>query len=519
MVGGLIQLAAYGSEDLYLTGNPQITFFKMVYRRHTNFAMENIEQQFEGAGGNLEFSRDAIPRTLRCKIPKDGDLISNMYFGMRVPNIFSYKSTREDNTFYYFYWSKFLALNMVKSIHINVGNQEIDLHYSEWLHVYNELYNTAEQKKVFYRLIGHLEEMYNPRNSSGEYPESLTTGNESPSIIERNVYIPLSFWFNLKPGLALPLIALDDKTSSVELKIVLNTIDEFYILEKFDKTGLIRYKEKPVLTNPEHNILNFLVGNDASQVGWGLRPHLEINYIFLDKRERELFARIEHDYLMEQVIRREFLNIDQQEFTLTLRNLYHPVKYIVLILKRSDSASRNDHNNYTNWFDNSLNPLLRDTSEEFVLDYSGSRWLDSRSFNANPALSADAITRDTHESYKRDIIKEAIIRINGMDRIKEKDGAYFNLLQKYQHNLESDDTGIYIYSFAINPTSHEPSGSCNMSRVDTLEFKFTFLPLVEKTSRGAIKNRYTYDMNIYFVNYNIFRVMGGVASLVFQSVS
>ena len=90
MVGGLIQLAAYGSEDLYLTGNPQITFFKMVYRRHTNFAMENIEQQFEGAGGNLEFSRDAIPRTLRCKIPKDGDLISNMYFGMRVPNIFSY---------------------------------------------------------------------------------------------------------------------------------------------------------------------------------------------------------------------------------------------------------------------------------------------------------------------------------------------------------------------------------------------------------------------------------------------
>ncbi len=502
MVGGLVQLAAYGSEDLYLTGNPQITFFKMVYRRHTNFAMENIEQQFEGAGGNLEFSRDSISRTLRCKIPKDGDLISNMYFGMRVPDMYSYHDTTND-IFYYFYWVKFLALNMVKSIHINIGNQEIDLHYSEWLHVYNELYNTAEQKKVFYRLIGHEEEMYNPTNSIGNYPESLTTGSGSPSIIERNVYIPLNFWFNTIPGLALPLIALDDKTSTVELKIVLNTIDQFYNLEYFDKNANVKYKLKPEIANPDHSILNFLIGDDSSTVGWGLRPHLEINYIFLDKRERELFARIEHDYLMEQVIRREFLNINQKEQTITLRNLYHPVKYIVIVMKRSDSVNRNDHNNYTNWFDSSLDPLMGTTQY--------TNWYDRNSPNAVPVFNEPNITRTTYESYKKDIIQEAIIRINGMDRIKEKPGRYFNLVQKFQHNLESDDTGIYVYSFAINPTKHEPSGSCNMSRVDTLEFKFTFLPLPDTS--------YTYEMNMYFVNYNIFRVMGGVASLVFQSVS
>ncbi len=503
MVGGLVQLAAYGSEDLYLTGNPQITFFKMVYRRHTNFAMENIEQQFEGAGGNLEFSRDNIPRTLRCKIPKDGDLISNMYFAMRVPNIFSYYDISSD-VYYYFYWSKFLALNMIKSIHINIGSQEIDLHYSEWLHVYNELYNTAEQKKVFYRLIGHTEDMYNPTNSAGNYPESLTTGASQPSIIERTLYIPLSFWFNTRPGLALPLVALDDKTSSVELKITLNTIDQFYILEYYDKTGNIRYKLKPDLTDPRHNILNYLVGDDSNQVGWGLNPHIEINYIFLDKRERELFARIEHDYLMEQVIRREFLNINQVEFTTTLRNLYHPVKYIVIVLKRSDSVSRNDHNNYSNWFDDSLDPLMGTTQY--------SNWYDSTSISSNPVLQQPTITRDNYNSYKRDIIVEALFKINGMDRIKEKSGTYFNLVQKYQHNLESDDTGIYVYSFSLDPTKPEPSGSCNMSRIDTLDFKFKFLKL-------PTGNEYTYEMNMYFVNYNIFRVMGGVASLVFQSVS
>ena len=501
MVGGLIQLAAYGSEDLYLTGNPQITFFKMVYRRHTNFAMENIEQQFEGAGGNLEFSRDTISRILRCKIPKDGDLISNIYFGMRVPNIFSYYDSNTE-VYYNFYWSKFLALNMVKSIQINIGSTEIDIHHSEWLHIYNELHNTAEQKKVFYRLIGHLEEMYNPRNSDGSYPRSLTTGINAPSIIERIVYIPLSFWFNTIPGLALPLIALDDKTSTVELKIELNTIDQFYILE-FDDNINTPYKLKPNLTDAKHNILNFLIGDDSSQVGWGLRPHLEINYIFLDKRERELFARIEHDYLMEQVIRRDFLNINQTDYTVTLRNLYHPVKYIVIVLKRSDSVTRNDHNNYTNWFDSSLDPLMGTTHY--------TTWFDSNSLRNIPVYQEPTITRANHESYKNDIIKEAVMRINGMDRIKEKPGKYFNLLQKYQHNLESDDTGIYVYSFSINPTKHEPSGSCNMSRVDTLEFKFTLLPLPDSS--------YTYEMNMYFVNYNIFRVMGGVGSLVFQSVS
>ena len=418
MVGGLIQLAAYGSEDLYLTGNPQITFFKMVYKRHTNFSMENIEQQFEGAGGNLEFSRDAIPRTLRCKIPKDGDLISKIYFGMRVPDIYSYHDTSND-VFYYFYWTKFLALNMVKSIHINVGSQEIDLHHSEWLHVYNELYNTAEQKKVFYRLIGHLEEMYNPTDSTGAYPESLTTGIGSPSIIERIVYIPLNFWFNTRPGLALPLIALDDKTSTVELKIVLNTVDEFYNLEYFDKVGNARYKLKPDLRNEKHSILNFLVGDDSSVIGWGLRPHLEINYIFLDKRERQLFARIEHDYLMEQVIRRQFLDIRQKEYTLTLRNLYHPVKYIVIVMKRSDSVTRNDHNNYTNWLESDSDPLMGTTQYN--------QWFDNTSLRTPPVLEQPTITRENYNSYKRDIIKEAVIRINGMDRIKEKPGRYFNL--------------------------------------------------------------------------------------------
>lgn len=512
MVGGLIQLAAYGAEDLYLTGNPQITFFKMVYKRHTNFAMENIEQQFEGAGGNLEFSRKPTDTTggiLRCKIPKDGDLISNMYFGMRVPNIYTFEDNSGQSTVsYYFYWSKFLALNMIKSIHINIGNSEIDLHYSEWLQVYNELYSTAEQKKVFYRLIGHIEEMYNPTNSEGNYPVSVIDENRSPSIIERNVYIPLNFWFNIKPGLALPLIALDDKTSTVELKIELNTIDQFYILERHEPTASIldnrKYKLKPDLSNPKHSILNFLVGDDASAVGWGLRPHLEINYIFLDKRERELFAKIEHDYLMEQVIRRDFLNINQSEYTVTLRNLYHPVKYIVLVLKRSDVVDRNDHNNYTNWFDNELDPLMGTSQYK--------KWKDPVPNLENRIIYKEpTITRDNYTSYKRDIIEEAVIRINGMDRIKEKPGTYFNLVQKYQHNLESDETGIYVYSFAINPTKIEPSGSCNMSRVDTLEFKFRLLPLPDTS--------YTYEMNMYFVNYNILRIMGGMASLVFESVS
>ena len=169
-------------------------------------------------------------------------------------------------------------------------------------------------------------------------------------------------------------------------------------------------------------------------------------------------------------------------------NLYHPTTVFIFVPKRSDTSETNNWSNYTNWLDVNQDPFF------------------------DASISSTVITRNNFELYRKNIISKIRILFNNIDRLTyEKDETYFTLLQKYQHNLESDDTGIYVYSFSINPTKHEPSGSCNMSRVDTLEFKFTLLPLPDSS--------YTYEMNMYFVNYNIFRVMGGVGSLVFQSVS
>ena len=171
MGGGLMQLVAYGAQDIYLTGNPQITFFKVVYRRHTNFAMESIEQAFTGSVG--------FGRKCTCTIERNGDLLHKMYLEVDLTlggNTPSLMEGHKGN----------IGHSMIREVEVSIGGQCVDKHYGEWLELWSQLTNT-EQGLVKNRTL-----------TNG----SLQTDNG------RKLYIPLQFWFNRNPGLALPLIAL-----------------------------------------------------------------------------------------------------------------------------------------------------------------------------------------------------------------------------------------------------------------------------------------------------------------------
>tara|TARA_Y100000994_G_scaffold71741_2_gene58758 strand:+ start:5386 stop:6477 length:1092 start_codon:yes stop_codon:yes gene_type:complete len=159
MGGGLMQLVAYGAQDVYLTGNPQITFFKVVYRRHTNFSVEAIEQTFSGSPG--------LGKKVSCTISRNGDLISNIW--LRFKEGGDTGAATEDCT------------NLVSSVELEIGGQKIDKHYGNWLDIYNELFVSDE---------AHASRA------------ALASGTS------KNIWIPLRFWFCRNPGLALPLIAL-----------------------------------------------------------------------------------------------------------------------------------------------------------------------------------------------------------------------------------------------------------------------------------------------------------------------
>ena len=244
MTGARLELSAKGSQDIYLTGNPLMTYFKTVYKRHTNFALESKNISFNYFT-NLQYTSTT---TSTIKLEKLGDLITNMFLVFNLPDILS-ESDRKVS------WIKYIGLNILNKVSISIGGNLIDEQYSEWMFIWNELTLSKEKKDLYYKLIGHEQELYEPAEAysrNSYYPEcgfSATrsvaefneyTGNvqyktitnhsynKPPSIPSRQVYVPLNFWFTSDYGLALPLVAL--QYHDISMTFEFKSISELYTL-------------------------------------------------------------------------------------------------------------------------------------------------------------------------------------------------------------------------------------------------------------------------------------------------
>jgi len=364
MGGGLMQLVAMGAQDVYLTGNPQITFFKVVYRRHTNFSKECIEQTFNG-------SLSSGAGTLNCTLSRNGDLVQEIYLTGLISNL----APGED------------ATNVIKSVEVEIGGQKIDKHYSQWLDIYNELFET----------------------DSSHSRRLLMSGEKA--------YIPLRFWFNRNPGLALPLIALQYHEVKINVEC-----------QAIPKAGIAAASNAELST-----------------------PKLLVNYLYLDTDERRRFAQVSHEYLIEQV---QHTGVENKA-KMTM-NFNHPVKALF--------------------------------------------WTST----AEPAGNAK-------------------LQLNGHDRFSEQAHDYFHLVQPYEcglghgTTLKTDDrtwaptavaiaTGnVSMYSFCLKPAEHQPSGTCNFSRIDNA---------VLNLGTGNYTNNGVY---LFAMNYNVLRIMSGMGGLAYSN--
>ncbi len=440
MAGGLMQLTFIGGQNLYLTGNPQISFFKAVYKTHTNFSMESKRLDFNRTTLNI---KDVT--NIRCKILRHGDLVSNIYLCLNLPNIYS-----NDN--YCFKWVENIGLALINNMEIYIGGLLIDKQYGEWIHIWNELTIPYNKQNLYNKMIGNIVELYDPEIfNEGTYPSS-TQGSENPSIKGRQLIIPLTFWFNNNIGLALPLISI--QYQEVEIRLELKALIDLY---RIKENGFFI---KPDISDPNHQLLNYVNSNEINlnETDIEANIYLEANYIYLDNLEREQFAKKEVDYLIEQVIKIEKNYIDTKNEIIEL-NLHNPVKELVWVLKRSDTNLTNDWFNFTD------------------------------------------------VDLKENIIKKCKIIMNGLDRIEDKNSEYFTLIQPYQHHGQTKD-GIYVYSFSIKPNTYQPSGSCNMSKINKIQL---YLNL-----NTPIQNTYNYNLNIYSISYNFLRVISGQANVAFH---
>ena len=430
MGGGLLQLVAYGAQDVYLTGNPQITFFKAVYRRHTNFAIEAIEQTFNGT--------PAYSSRVTCQISRNGDLIHRVYLQLRL--------TSSTSTNY----NKYFGLRVINYVEIEIGGQKIDKHYAHWMYIWNELTLPVSKRDGYNQMVGAY------GGSCG------STGN-----MKEVLYVPLEFWFCRNVGLALPLIAL-------------------------------QYHEVKININFESETNCKLDSTDATANSIPFTASLWVDYIFLDTDERRRFAQLSHEYLIEQLqfTGEEAVSAANVKSKL---NFNHPCKELVWFL----TNSANDSQNWFNYTTCVNNVVTADNTTELL----------------NSKLTYDGLTgNDVEVRYPSNPVTSAKLVLNGNDRFSYRDGLYFNIVQPYQHHENTPkNAGINVYSFALKPEEHQPSGTLNMSRIDTAMLNMT---LYNKTTTTPISAKYEISKSTLFVyatNYNVLRILSGMGGLAYSN--
>ena len=431
MGGGLVQLAAYGSQDVYLTTNPQITFFKSVYQRCTNFAMESIIQLLDG---NINFGGN-----ITVVVARNGDLLGNIVLqvGLPDPSLFIIPDSYD-----YFGWINSVGNYLIKYVSVEIGAQQIDEQYGQWMDIWSELNLNASQIPGYSQMVGKNGSVWQP------YDASVEPGSR--------LFIPLQFWFCRNPGLAIPLIAL--QYHEIRLKIT---------FEKFENLVV-------AVTN----------GNYQEVVLNGISPSFRSfqmfdTYYYLDTIERRKFAQNAHEYLIEQV-QSQSGNVSSLTGENNIRlNLNHPTKELVWIFNRNGTfAPLNDFSIGTEIIPNG-------TPAQFAPMY----------------------------SFK--------LIINGTERFKERPGEYFRLVQCYEHHTKIPGNYIYVYSFALRPEEHQPSGTCNFSRIDSSQLNF-FLRNTT-TLPGDIDNTPQQDYTelpsytLYAPCFNILKIMSGMGGLAFSN--
>ena len=439
MGGGLLQLVAYGAQDVYLTGNPQITFFKVVYRRHTNFAIEAIQQTFNGNAG--------YGNTVTCQISRNGDLINRMYLQVDVPKK---KNLTTPTTSTY---QNYLGLRLIKSVVIEIGGQQIDKHYSDWLYIWNELSLPIGKRYAYDTMVGADKDI-------------LNGGFVNSAITETTLYIPFEFWFCRNVGLALPLIAL--QYHEVKVKIDFET-------------------KANCISTPTGSLDDFEPIKNIS---------LWADYIFLDTDERRRFAQLSHEYLIEQLqfTGTEPLVAGTNRIKL---NFNHPCKELIWVAKTTTTVNKTRWYDYTNK-DNTEN------YDSYKLAFDGSA--DAGGQRTSNYL----VISDVKPPTNNNPFINAILQLNGNDRFAVREGDYFNYVQPFQHHTNVPvHNSINVYSFALKPEEHQPSGTLNMSRIDTATLMVNANPADTGLSYQGI--------NIYAVNYNVLRILSGMGGLAYSN--
>jgi len=518
MGGGLMQLVSYGAQDIYISGNPQITFWKILYKRHTNFAVESIEVTFNG---QADFNK-----RVTAVINRNADLMYKTYIQVVLPQV----DLSAESAGAGFRWLSYIGHRLIKQVELEIGGQRIDRQYGDWMQIWTQLSTDAGNVKVLDSIIGHTHDLVLMKRTTGVPLDATCAATETTiSCVPRQgtpaktLYIPLQFWFCRNPGVSIPLIALQ--------------YHEVRINVDFETWQNCQYAES-------------VVGTPVAKSAQSLAAaSIYVDYVYLDTEERRRFAQQSHEYLIEQVQYTGAESITSSSNKIQL-NFNHPVKELLWVVQRDSfvdcststwlaSVGGAQPFNYSDDFSTegiimSLLSQASGTTASGGNTISISAPLGQGDTQATASTSAvvGADTFDTTGSMEFDsgvnyllakVILDSDVRcegknpvevgklqLNGQDRFTEREGSYFDKVQPYQHHSRSPSTGINVYSFALRPEEHQPSGTCNFSRIDKATLQLT-------VSLNTVTGSRTAQVRVYALNYNVLRVMSGMGGLAYSN--
>lgn len=518
MGGGLLQLVAYGAQDAYISGNPQITFFKSLYKRHTNFAMEAFRVNFNGQAA-WGVKNSAV-------LGRHADLMGATYLEVVL------------DAGYYNNDQRMLGFNLLHHVELEIGGQLIDRLYGEFMYLWNSLSQPYDKFSDLIGMVGGHNMDDAAQFMGGQ--RVCNSGSGRPSLPNNILYIPLSFFYTKNPGVALPLIAL--QYHEVRINVVWNDVKTI----AGDFTG----KVQPLPPQP-------------------VQCALYVDYIYLDTEERRRMAQQSHEYLIEQTQFNEDKSMSSYSNRIDL-TFNHPVKELVWVVQPSGytncTIARGEYIVETSYevpvtavsgAGSGAEVTVTSLGTSFTIvdvETPGTNYrvgdvctastvargtvtftvaaIDSGggivgvtniggnaiplTYDANNTLNNNGL-RLRPFTYDQNAVFEQLLQINGQDRMDKRYGDYYNKVQRFQHHSGgvalTNQNGVYSYSFALKPEEHQPSGTCNFSRIDTATLVLTLdgsLPVNQDLDQ-------TYDVRVYAINYNILRIMSGMGGLAYSN--
>ena len=404
MGGSLLELLAIGEQDTHLIGNPKFSYFKKVYKTHTNFSIEPIAQYFLETP---DFGKKVV-----CPIDRKGDLLSQIFLELELPALQANVS-----------WINGIGNHIIKDVELEIGGVSICKISGEFLDIYSEMTTTESKRSAYYKMVGKF--------------SSFSRNSQTGAL---HLFVPLPFWFCKTIYCSLPLVSM--QYSQVRVNLTFRPFNETW----YSGTAMS-------ITPSAKNITN---------------AKLYCDYIFLDAHERTKMANMDtQDFLIEQLQKIEGNTINANVSHTNLHfKLNHPVKELIWIYQANSVRDTNDWGNFSMTLDD-----------------------------------------DTLIQTQTAPLTYCTLLNNNLERFERRNANYFRYVIPWQRHLSiNPDDFIYVYSFALFPENHQPSGTCNFSKLESNTLQLEFVSGIP-----------TGDLRIYAINYNVIRIKNGMTGLLYSS--